>query len=134
MLNPFTPTPMLITTQNTSALIQSLEEYMIRQEAFKSKRLSINEVALETRIPAKKLSGLINSHYQQRFTDWINTYRVNHVIDLLKTDIWMRFTLEGVATEAGFASRSAFFASFKKLTGCTASAYLKHHIDVEYAD
>ena len=126
---------MIETAKNTleqcqeNYLIQNLEEYMTRQEAFKSKRLSINEVAVETRIPAKKLSGLINNYYQQRFTDWINTYRVNHVIDLLKTDIWMKFTLEGLATEAGFASRSAFFASFKKLTGYTALEYLKHTAD-----
>lgn len=98
---------------------------MTKEKAFKSKRLSINDVAVETRIPAKKLSGIINSHYHQRFTDWINTYRVNHVIGMLQTDIWTRFTLEGIATEAGFASRSAFFASFKKITGRTATEYLK---------
>ncbi|HCN83633.1 MAG TPA: hypothetical protein DIT07_08435 [Sphingobacteriaceae bacterium] len=32
--------------------------------------------------------------------------------------------MEGLAQQSGFTSRSAFFASFKKVTGVTPSKYL----------
>lgn len=97
--------------------IALLEDYMCSSSAFRNKRLSISELAVALRIHPKTLSGIINNHYQKNFNDWINTYRVNYVISILKTDDWQKHSLEGIADGAGFASRSAFFAAFKHLTG-----------------
>ncbi len=118
--------PVIHNMPNRTELIKRLEDYTTLCAAYKKKKLSINHVATALNVTPKTLSGIINDHYQQRFTDWINTYRVNYVIELLKDEDWNRHSLEGVAANAGFASRSAFFASFKKITGYAPLEYIKH--------
>ncbi|MFT3827619.1 MAG: helix-turn-helix domain-containing protein [Chitinophagaceae bacterium] len=102
-----------------------LEEYISGQQAFRQQGLTLNSLSETLDIPRHHLSYLLNRHYEQRFTDFINTYRVEYIRLRMTGEDWKELTLEALAEEAGFSSRSTFFAAFKKNTGLSPSEYQK---------
>ena len=90
-----------------------------------TKGIAIEELANELKIPSRDLSFLINFHKNERYQDYINRLRIQHVTDQLKNKTTDTMTIEAIGNEAGFGSRSTFFAVFKKHMGCTPKEYLK---------
>lgn len=104
---------------------EKIEQHLLLKESFRKQGLSINQLADELAIPAHHLSYVLNYHYKQRFNDFINRYRVNYVQELFRKEEYGKMKLEILATEAGFLSRSTFFAAFKKITGMTPADYAR---------
>jgi AraC-like DNA-binding protein len=113
-----------LTPEYISSCIHNLEKYMQEKELFRQQGLSVYELASALNIPSSNLSFILNRHYGQRFNDFINTSRVNYVMGRFKEASWKELTMEGLAYEAGFNSRTAFFISFKKITGLNPTDYL----------
>lgn len=110
--------------QNTRILVNFIEQAIAAEQLFKIKSLSITQLAGSISMPAHLLSYVLNEHYKKRFTDFINGYRVNYVKQQLRQGReWKQNKIEALGQEAGFASRSTFFAAFKKLEGVTPAAY-----------
>lgn len=108
-----------------------LENYMQAEKPFLGKRISLSFIASKTGIPAHVLSSILNKHYGKSFADFINEYRINHILNRIKEDPkWDQFTTEGIALEAGFSSRTGFYTAFKKLTGKSPGAYLSEQADL----
>ncbi|MEM8896042.1 MAG: helix-turn-helix transcriptional regulator, partial [Bacteroidota bacterium] len=129
-----TPKNILVTATNkyiTSNLskpevdstIQALHQLMIEKKIFKNQKLSVAEVAKELGITRQQLSEILNSHMKTRFQDLLNQYRVEEFINCLDQEKYNHFTLLGIASEAGFSSKSSFNSTFKKLKGVTPSQY-----------
>ena len=87
-------------------------------------RLTVNELALELKLPARYVSYLINTYASCSFNDFVNTYRVNEVIKRIKDPGEKHKTLVGIAMETGFNSKSAFNQVFRQHTGQVPSDYL----------
>ncbi|ADY52580.1 helix-turn-helix- domain containing protein AraC type [Pseudopedobacter saltans DSM 12145] len=117
-------------------LIESYAEqvgkYIIDEEAFRQPGYTINELAKALKMPIHHLSYILNHYYKQRFTDFINSYRVDYLKKRLDNGDWRSFSLEGLARDAGFSSRSTFFAAFKKKTGITPSTYVQQNEMVNF--
>lgn len=89
-----------------------------KDHVFLQKKITIKTIAEQLKLTTHQLSSLINEHYQQNFTDFINTHRVNFVKDQLKNKTnFKQTTIEALGDLAGFSSKSSFFAVFKKQTG-----------------
>ncbi len=102
-----------------------LENFMQVKKPFLMKRTSIAFIANETDIPSHLLSALLNKHYGKSFSDFINEYRISYILNNIKENPnWDQFTIEGIALEAGFSSRTGFYTAFKKLTGKSPKIYL----------
>ncbi|RXK82943.1 helix-turn-helix domain-containing protein [Filimonas effusa] len=113
--------------QDTRILVNFIEQSITAEQLFKIKSLSITQLAGSMSMPAHLLSYVLNEHYKKRFTDFINGYRVNYVKQQLRQGReWKQNKVEALGLEAGFASRSTFFAAFKKLEGVTPAAYAEH--------
>jgi AraC-like DNA-binding protein len=77
-------------------------------------------------ITPHKLSSLLNNHYQVNFVDFINTYRINSIKEQMTLPQNMQhYTIESMAYEAGFSSRSAFYNAFKKLMGTSPAEFVR---------
>nr|WP_255484542.1 helix-turn-helix domain-containing protein [Pedobacter sp. AK017] len=98
---------------------------MQKEAPFRQQGFVINELALALKMPLHHLSYVLNNHYKQRFTDFINSFRIDYVKMRMESGDWRSLTLEGLAKESGFSSRSTFSVSFKKFTGVTPSQYLQ---------
>ena len=114
-----------ILSSRRDELVRLIEQRMTTQQAFKEKGLSIGELASQLKIPVHHLSYMMNKHYEKRFNDFVNGYRINYILERFADESWRELTLEGLASEAGFSSRSTFFATFKKMTGLSPSEFLQ---------
>ncbi len=105
-------------------LIDQVESFISETEIFKKSGLTMSEFASAIEVPNHKLSELFNNHYNQNFNTYINTLRIEYVIRRLDQGDWKRYTLEAIASDAGFSSRNTFFTAFKKLKNTSPSVYL----------
>jgi AraC-like DNA-binding protein len=102
---------------------EKLEAFMIAENPYFIKGYSIKQLASDCDIPAHHLSIVINREYGLNYADFINGYRIDFIINNRENEKWSQFSLEGLASEAGFNSRSSFINAFKKVTNQTPSAY-----------
>ena len=111
--------------EDYSKEINALDQYFIEKQPFLKKGLNISEVAVGTGIPAKELSFIINQHFQKRFNEFVNEYRIQYIIKKLDTGYLTDYTLNTLSSEAGFKSQTTFIAAFRKIKDCTPSEYLQ---------
>ena len=104
--------------------IFQLKKYFEEHHPYLNNDLNINEVAVALDIPAREVSFIINQHFNQRFTDFVNMYRIKYVNQKIKTGYLNKFTVESLSKEAGFSSKSTFNVAFKKVNLCTPSEYI----------
>lgn len=111
-------------SNNFDNTIYLIQEYFNCERPYLKKMLSINEVAIALDIPARDLSFILNQHFNQRFTDYVNSHRINYVIEKIEEGFCDKYTLETLASQAGFSSRSTFHMAFKKATKLSPSKFI----------
>jgi AraC-like DNA-binding protein len=111
---------------DTEELCRQLEAYILKQKPYRQKDLKMSMMAEAVGITPHKLSSLLNNHYQVNFVDFINTYRINSIKEQMTLPQNMQhYTIESMAYEAGFSSRSAFYNAFKKLMGTSPAEFVR---------
>jgi len=103
--------------------IERIIHFFETEKPFLNKELNISQVSVALDIPSRELSFIINNHFGQRFTDFLNKYRIEHIAKKINKEYLSNFTIEAIASEAGFASKSTFNLAFKKYHQCTPSEY-----------
>ncbi|MDI6050363.1 helix-turn-helix domain-containing protein [Flavobacterium sp. XS2P24] len=106
-----------------SSQISTLKQYMAQKEPFLDPSLTIQELANQIDIPVRDLSVLINHHIDQHFFDFVNEYRIQKAMGILKDQSRSQLTVLEILYEVGFNSKSSFNTSFKKHTNLTPTAY-----------
>ena len=106
-----------------STQISRLKQYMAEREPFLDPSLTIQELANQIDIPVRDLSILINHHMDQHFFDFVNEYRIQKAMGILKDQSRSQLTVLEILYEVGFNSKSSFNTSFKKHTNLTPTAY-----------
>ncbi|WP_164735320.1 helix-turn-helix domain-containing protein [Pseudoflavitalea rhizosphaerae] len=110
--------------EETEKICRLLEEQLIKHKRYEEKDISLGSLARSIHISSHKLSSLLNNHYQQSFVDFINSYRVKSIREQLAQPRQEQpFTIEALAYNAGFSSRSAFYSAFRKLVGISPAEY-----------
>ena len=104
-----------------------VESLFAEKKPFVRVDYSLEQLSLDTEVPRHTLSAFINYEYGINFREFLNRYRVNYFKDNLGKPHWKNLTLEGMASECGFGSRSSFIKNFKLITGQTPGEYLKGH-------
>lgn len=105
------------------AQISTLKQYMVEKEPFLDPSLTIQELANQIDIPVRDLSILINHQMDQHFFDFVNEYRIQKAMHILKDKSKSDLTVLEILYEVGFNSKSSFNTSFKKYTNLTPTAY-----------
>ena len=59
------------------------------------------------------------------FNEWVNGYRVERALEIIRTDRENKLSIEGIGSDSGFKSRSAMYAAFKKKLGHSPGHYRK---------
>ena len=109
--------------QELTELMGRIDKYMRDSQSFANVELTIIDVAKELKAHPKRISAAINSVTKQNFNAYVNQYRINKAIALLKSHDDSNLSIEGMGNEVGFNSKSAFYAAFRKSTGTTPSKY-----------
>lgn len=110
-----------------SEAIKSLQQYIIEEKNYLNPQLTLEKTAQALHLSQGHLSKLINTELQQSFKEYLNNLRVEEAKLYLQNPEFSNYTLVAIGLEAGFNSKSAFNASFKKVTGLTPSQFKSHH-------
>jgi len=109
-----------------------IEEYkkqllaLLRTEKpFLNPQVSLSDLSEKLSVSTKHLSQIINQSFNKSFFDFINTYRIQEVQQILKESVDDKMTVLEAMYEAGFNSKSSFNTAFKKETGQTPSEFRK---------
>ena len=102
--------------------VDQLLNYMQDHKPYLDETLTLQNLAVQTEIPAKRLSEIINKQIGKHFFDFINNYRIEASKKLLKES---NLTVQQIMYEVGFNSKSSFNTAFKKSTSLTPSSYRK---------
>jgi AraC-like DNA-binding protein len=114
--------------QKAEEYLQKLTETMKEEKPFLDPRLSLSQLADIIGITAHNLSEIINVKQNQNFYDFVNSYRVKEVKNLILEDREGKYNLLAHGFEAGFSSKSAFYSAFKKNTGKTPAQFRKEAV------
>ncbi|TKC65685.1 helix-turn-helix domain-containing protein [Pedobacter hiemivivus] len=113
--------------KETEELCRYVENYMSAKQVFKDRELSLHSLSVLLHLSTHQLSSLLNNQFQQKFMDFVNMYRINHIKEQIALPGTLQnLTIETVANNAGFSSRSAFYNSFKKNVGMSPIEFAKN--------
>lgn len=107
---------------NDNPHFQRLERLMQEQHLYREPDLSRDALAQKLGISNGYLSQQLSA-MGTSFADYINHYRVEEVKLLLLDPAFAQYSLLAIGYEAGFNSKSTFYAAFKKATGLSPSAF-----------
>ena len=103
------------------ALLQRVCQLMEEQQLYLNSGLKLSDVAMAAGCNRNILSACINDLRHCSFSQFVNTYRVEHAKQLLLCDpdtraseVWM---------ESGFGNETTFFRAFKAIVGMTPSEW-----------
>lgn len=117
-LNNSTPDP------NLQKLLLHMEE----KQPYFNEGCSLQTVSQQTGIPQYQLTNILNCNLQKTFPDFINQYRIHAIQQLLLSMKSETVTIEAIATECGFGSKSAFHRAFKKFSNnLTPSEFIRQN-------
>jgi len=110
---------------NHKKLFIKIKKSLLKEKPYLKPDLTLKEWAQELNTNTHYLSEVINREFGNSFTGLINEYRVKEACKLLADKEKQNLTIEGIAYEAGFNSKSVFNNAFKSVTGLTPSYYRK---------
>jgi AraC-like DNA-binding protein len=114
----------LLNTNKSTAYSSRLLAHLSKNEPFLNPDLSLRELASQIEIHPNQLSWLLNNNIGKNYNEFINTYRIEAFKLKAKNPSNAHLTIEGLAYESGFNSRTVFNTSFKKETGLTPKQFI----------
>lgn len=119
-------------TKNQSVKIKKSEidkiiNYMNDKKPFLNSTLSLSDLAMKLQMTDRRLSNIINYHFNKNFISFINDYRLLLAEDLLLNPTHKEETISEILYATGFNSKSTFNSLFKQKTGFTPTEFKKRH-------
>jgi AraC-like DNA-binding protein len=109
------------------SILAKVENLMSQHKVFLDSSLTLEILAAKADVSRHHLSETLNQYREKSFYQYINEYRIKEVVTLM--DLYKskgkNINILAMAFQAGFHSKSSFNQYFKKVQGCTPSAYLK---------
>lgn len=99
------------------SIAEKLERYLIGEQMFLKRDLTINSVADKLGVFKDELSDYISYRYDMSFQNYINMLRIGYAEKYLMSHD--RATQNEIALECGFSGASSFNSAFSKKNGVT---------------
>lgn len=104
-----------------------IKELFENQKIFLQKDISIARLADEIGTNTSYLSSVINNRFKMSFKTLLNKFRIDEARKLLVSEAYSCYSIEGIANEVGYHSRSTFYQVFRLQTGLTPTLYVKNY-------
>lgn len=102
-----------------------LKQLMLEKKVFTDPELTMPELAKMLDLSPNVLSQVINGYCGLNFYTYVNNFRADEVVEIMKRDVERKKSVLDVAFTAGFKSKTTFNTFFKKHTGLTPSEFRK---------
>jgi len=110
----------------SDSIAKLIEQHIEQQQLYLNDKLTLTDLAKALDIKSHTVSQVINQRMQTNFYKLINSFRVEHAVQLLE-DSNISWPIERIALESGFSNRVTFNKAFKEQMNCTASEFKKRH-------
>jgi YesN/AraC family two-component response regulator len=104
---------------NESPYFQKLLTLLEKEKIHHNPNLSRDMVAEQLGISSGYLSQVIKNNSSHNFSEFINSYRIRDVKQMVKNPTFNKYSLLSIGLECGFNSKTSFYTNFKKETGLT---------------
>lgn len=98
-------------------------EMLNQKKLYLDQDFNLTKFAQEMEMPAHHISYFLKSHYGQTFSAYKNYLRMEYAKKLIKEGYLQNNTIEALAGECGFASRTSFSKAFKNAIDVSPSQY-----------
>ncbi|NAY92399.1 helix-turn-helix domain-containing protein [Muricauda sp. JGD-17] len=112
-----------IAPEHVERISKRLLEHMKTEQPFLNPNCTLGSLAKEINVQPYKLSYLINKEFDQNFSTFLNTYRIQKAMQLLQDENYRSIKISAIAFDCGFNSLSSFNTAFKKATSQTPSEF-----------
>ena len=109
-----------------AAYAKEAKDLMEKEKLYKNPDLTLPELAKKLKLSANTLSQVLNGYCGQTFYNFVNTYRLEEVISMMRDHRNDDKSILKLSIEAGFNSKSTFNNIFKKQTGMTPAEFRKN--------
>lgn len=106
-------------------IYRSLQQFMEHSSAACDPEFSVTSCSQATGFLRRQISRAINTVGRKNFNTFVAEYRIRWACERLMAPRQKRPTIEAVAEEVGYRSRSHFSKTFKTVTGLTVSDFIK---------
>lgn len=117
-----------LTEEQAEKIAAQLAQLMENKKPYLEVGLSLPMLSSMLNVSPHHLSQVINEKLGMSFFDFVNSYRVQEAKRALNGPESDRFSILGIAMDAGFNSKSAFYTAFKKHSGMTPSQFKQRSI------
>ena len=122
---PIKPKTALLDANTTTEYSSRLMAHISENKPYLNPDLSLRELAKQIDMHPNHLSWILNNSIGKNFNEFINQYRIEAFKSNAKAQENENLTIEGLAYESGFNSKTAFNTYFKRETGLTPRQFLK---------
>jgi AraC-like DNA-binding protein len=122
-----TPLVLVNKIQQENLYIERFKRLIDEEHLYRDPELNRDKVAAQLGISSGYFSQVFSQFFPQNFSEYINELRVGDVKRMLTEEAFQPYSLISIGFEAGFNSKSSFYAVFKRSTGMTPAAYKKQY-------
>jgi len=108
-----------------ATLVARIQHTLTTERLFADGGLTLSRLAAAVESTPHQVSEVLNRHLKVTFHELLNRYRVEDVKVQLRDPAADGYTVEGIGVSAGFGSRSALYAAFRRLEGMTPIEFRK---------
>ena len=112
-----------LTPEQSETILAQLLHIMEQEHPYRESSLNLTMLSNMLDASPHHVSQVINEKLGKSFFDFVNQYRVQETKKALASPESDRFSVLGIALDAGFNSKSAFYTAFKKYTGITPTQF-----------
>ncbi len=110
-------------TNTKEIILNGIVQQMKAEKYYNSSTASLSGLAKTINQSSHHVSQVINEQLNQSFFELLASYRIEEAKRILKTEMGQKITIEEIAEQVGYNSKSAFNTAFKKITSQTPSQF-----------
>jgi ligand-binding sensor domain-containing protein/AraC-like DNA-binding protein len=110
-----------------------IRDLMESEKLYTDSDLTLPALAKKLNLSTNIVSQVINSHFGHNFYTFVNNYRLEEVVEMMKESSFDEKSILEIAYMSGFKSKTTFNTVFKKYKGVTPSEYRKR-VEKEKSD
>ena len=111
--------------ENSNEVFIKINDKMISEQLFLNKKLLTLTLCAKMDLDHKTVVSSILDNTQGNWKTYVNSFRIDFAIDLIKKGYLKRCSILSLAEESGFNSHQSFFRAFRAKTGMTPNKFYK---------
>ena len=116
-------------SEMSKKLLPEIERLFKEEKIYKQPKLTVDDVAKMLNTNRNYLSTAINECYQKKFPEFVNTFRIDDAIEMLKEQgkggKYANYTIQAIGEEVGFSNRASFYNACKQVVGVAPLDYIE---------